>query len=161
VTAKPNVRWVADITTLKLFRNQIAYVFLCIDIHTNYIIAYLISKKTITSQSIIRTLEKTINQRVSTLGDRKLIIHTDRGRQFSSKAYNMFTKKYNEYFVPSMSRENTPTDNSVAERFIRTFKEHNIYTMRKVPPKIDKKIIYFIIFINESLLITIITKRLF
>ena len=26
-----------------------------------------------------------------------------------------------------MARENTPTDNSVAERFIRTFKEHKIY----------------------------------
>ena len=26
-----------------------------------------------------------------------------------------------------MARENTPTDNSVAERFMRTFKEHKIY----------------------------------
>ena len=129
VTAKTNVTWVADITTLKLCRNQTAYVFLCIDIHTNYIVAYLISKKTITSQSIIRTLEKSINQRFTIPGDRKLIIHTDRGTQFSSKAYNTFTKKYNEYFIPSMSRENTPTDNSVAERFIRTFKEHKIHNL--------------------------------
>lgn len=41
----------------------------------------------------------------------------------------MFTKKYNEYFIPSISRENTPTDNSVAERFIRTFKEHKIHNV--------------------------------
>ena len=26
-----------------------------------------------------------------------------------------------------MARENTPTDNSVAERFMRTFKQHKIY----------------------------------
>ena len=26
-----------------------------------------------------------------------------------------------------MARENTPTDNSVAERFLRTFKDHKIY----------------------------------
>lgn len=26
-----------------------------------------------------------------------------------------------------MSRKNTPTDNSVAERFMRTFKEHRIH----------------------------------
>merc|ERR1711907_428990 len=38
-----------------------------------------------------------------------------------------FTKKYEKYFVPSMARENTPTDNSVAERFMRTFKQHKIY----------------------------------
>lgn len=77
VTAKTNVTWVADITTLKLFRNQMVYVFLCIDIHTNYIVAYFLSKKTITSQSVVRTLEKSINQRFTTPGDRKLIIHTD------------------------------------------------------------------------------------
>lgn len=81
----------------------------------------------ITSQSIIRSLEKSINQRFRIPGKKKLIIHTDRGTQFSSKAYNTFTKKYNEYFSPSMARENTPTDNSVAERFIRTFKEHKIH----------------------------------
>lgn len=56
----------------------------------------------------------------------KLIIHTDRGTQFSSQAYNNFTKKFQDCFVPSMSRENTPTDNAVAERFMKTFKEHKV-----------------------------------
>ena len=64
---------------------------------------------------------------MSSSDKQKLIIHTDRGTQFSSKAYNTFTKKYKKYFIPSMSRENTPTDNSVAERFMRTFKNHKIY----------------------------------
>ena len=64
---------------------------------------------------------------MKTSDKRKLIIHSDRGTQFSSKTYNNFTKKYEKYFVPSMARENTPTDNSVAERFMRTFKQHKIY----------------------------------
>jgi flagellar biosynthesis chaperone FliJ len=34
-----------------------------------------------------------------------------------------------------MLRENTPTDNCVAERLVRTFKEHKIYTST-----IEKKI---------------------
>lgn len=127
LTAKTNIAWVADITTLRLFRDQKAYVFLCIDIHTNYIVASLISRRMITTQSIVRSLERSINQRFKIPGEKKLIIHTDRGTQFSSKAYNTFTKEYKEYFVPSMARENTPTDNSVAERFMRTFKEHRIY----------------------------------
>ena len=57
----------------------------------------------------------------------KLIIHTDRGTQFASKTYKNFIEKYNHAVCASMSRENTPTDNSVAERFMRTFKEHKIY----------------------------------
>lgn len=89
--------------------------------------ASLISTQIITSQSIIRSLERAINQRLKTSDKRKLIIHSDRGTQFSSKTYNNFTKKYEKYFVPSMARENTPTDNSVAERFMRTFKQHKIY----------------------------------
>lgn len=109
LTAKTNVAWVADITTLKLFREQKVYVFICVDIYTNYIVASTISRKMITSQSIVRSLEKSINQRFKVLGKKKLIIHTDRETQFSSEAYNTFTKKYNEYFIPSVTRENTPT----------------------------------------------------
>ena len=127
VTATTNITWAADITTLNLFRDQKAHVFLCIDIHTNYIVASLISRELITSRSIVRSLERSINQRLKVSGKKKLIIHTDRGTQFSSKIYNTFTKKYKEYFIPSMARENTPTDNPVAERFMRTFKSHKIY----------------------------------
>ena len=122
-----NLTATTDITTLRLFRGQKAYVFLCIDIHTNYVLASLISTWIITSQSIIRSLERAINRRLKTSDKRKLIIHSDRGTQFSSKTYNNFTKKYEKYFVPSTARENTPTDNSVAERFMRTFKQHKIY----------------------------------
>ena len=127
ITAKTNIAWVADITTLKLIRDQKVYVFLCIDIHTNYIVSAIISSSLITSQKIIKSLEKSIKQRITFLGKNKLIIHTDRGTQFSSKSYNTFVTRYNEYFCPSMARKNTPTDNSVAERFMRTFKEHKIH----------------------------------
>ena len=127
VTATTNITWAANITTLRLFRGKKAFVFLCIDIHTNYIVASLISKRTITTQSITRSLERSINQRLKTSGKKKLIIHTDRDTQFSSKPYNTFTKKYKGYFIPSMTKENTPTYNSVAERFMRTFKNHKIY----------------------------------
>lgn len=118
VTAKTNIAWVTDITTLKLIKDQKAYVFICIDIHTNCIVSAIISSNVITSQRIIKSLEKSIKQRITLLDRNKLIIHTDRGTQFSSKAYNTFVTRYKEYFCPSMTRENTPTDNSVAERFM-------------------------------------------
>ena len=126
VTAKTNIVWVADITTLELFRGNKVYVFLSIDAHTNLIIASVISKPVITSQKIVRSLEKALKLRTTTDNKSKLIIHTDRGTQFSSKNYNQFVKMYKEYFCPSMTRLNTPTDNAVAEKFIRIFKEHKI-----------------------------------
>lgn len=101
--------------------------FLCIDIHTNCIVSAIISINVITLQKIIKSLEKSIKQRITLFNRNKLIIYADRGTQFSSKAYNTFVTRYNEYFCPSMERDNTPTDNSVAERFMRTFKEHKIY----------------------------------
>ena len=127
ITAKTNVAWVADITKLELYRGQKAYVFICNDIHTNVIVASIISKKVIDAQSIVRALKQAIDKRYKYLNEEKLIIHTDRGTQFSSKAYHNFYQKYDKYFTPSMSRENTPTDNSVSERFMRTFKKHKIY----------------------------------
>ena len=126
ITAKTNIAWVADITKLELYRGQEAFVFLCVDIHTNVIVASNISKKQITAQQIVRSLNRAINKRYRFFGKKKLIIHTDRGTQFSSKTYYNFTEKHQDFFIPSMSRENTPTDNSVAERFMRTFKTHKI-----------------------------------
>ena len=81
VTAKTNIAWVADITTLKLIKDRKVCVFLCIDIHTNCIVCTIISSSVITSQKIIRSLEKSIKQRITLFGKDKLIIHTDRGTQ--------------------------------------------------------------------------------
>lgn len=53
-----------------------------------------------------------------------LIIHTDRGTQFTTKEYRDFVEKYNDLFEPSMSRKGVPTDNAVMERFNQTFKSH-------------------------------------
>lgn len=115
------------ITTLKLIRNKEVYMFICIDIHTNYIVLVILNSSVITSQKIIKSLEKSIKERITPIGKNKLIIHTDRGIQFASKAYNTFVTRCSEYFCPSMARENTPTDNYVAERFMRTFKEHKMH----------------------------------
>jgi len=95
VTATTNITWAADITMLRLLRGQKAFVFLCIDIdiHTNYIVVSLITKQMITTQSINRSLEISINQRLKISGKKKLIIHTNRGTQFSSKSYKYVHKK--------------------------------------------------------------------
>lgn len=121
-TAKPNISWVADITALDLKKKY--YVFLCIDIHTNFIVAYFIKSSPIQSSEIVRVLSRAIEKRFTIPPKTRLILHTDRGTQFSSRAYHNFVTKHDEFIVPSMARENTPTDNAVSERFMRTFKQH-------------------------------------
>lgn len=157
-TAKNNVAWAADFTILESFRNQKIHVFLCIDIHSNLVVASIISKKVISASSVVNTLEKAINRRCNKSSKLKLIIHTDRGTQFSSKSYNNFVKKFNDIFIPSMTRENTPTDNSVAERYMRTFKEHKLdgvtieeklSSAAALNPKFNSYRSYFNLYINS------------
>ena len=126
ITAKSNVAWAADITEVDLNKQRKLYIFLCIDVHTNIVIAQTISRKTIKSHAIVKCLTRAIEKRFRAKPINKVILHTDRGTQFSSKAYNDFTSHFEVYITPSMSRENTPTDNAIAERFMRTFKEHKI-----------------------------------
>ena len=57
---------------------------------------------------------------------KEVILHTDRGTQFTSKTYNEFILSQEGFICSSMSRANTPKDNPVAERSIRTFKKHKI-----------------------------------
>ena len=80
----------------------------------------------ITPQKIIRSLEKSIKERIPISINEKLIIHLDQGTQFSSKSYNTFVIKHNQC-MSRMARENIPTYNLVAEKFMSTFREHKIY----------------------------------
>lgn len=81
---------------------QEPYAFICIDI--NLIVAHVISKQVINSYKIVRVLERAINSRFKTPGIKKLIIHTDRGRQFLSKTYKNFADNYSKFFISSMSQ---------------------------------------------------------
>ena len=124
--AKPNSVWVADITSFELDENKKVYVFLCIDIFSNKILVSIFKTKTITSNDIVKKLQELVDKRLPIRPRREVILHTDRGSQFTSKAYNEFILSQEGFICPSMSRANTPKDNAVAERFMRTFKEHKI-----------------------------------
>lgn len=128
-TAAPDLVWVADFTTITPAFSRL-HIFLCIDIHTNKVIAYKISAQTMTASSVIRTLRVALEERFpyypAGKPDNLLLIHTDRGSQFTGLAYHNFVDEYNDLFEPSMSRHRVPRDNAVMERFVRTFKEHKI-----------------------------------
>lgn len=94
ITAKTNIAWVADITEIELDQQKKLYVFLCVDVHSNIIIANTISRSIITSHAIVKTLSKAIEKRFRSQPIIKVILHTDRGSQFSSKTYNNFIKHF-------------------------------------------------------------------
>ena len=52
---------------------------------------------------------------------RELLLHTDRGSEFTSKEYQRLFETF-PFLIGSMSRANTPTDNAVAERAVGTVK---------------------------------------
>lgn len=92
----------------------------------NQIIVSIFKTKTITTSDIIKKVSRAVEDRLPIKPRRELIIHTDRGTQFSSSEYDQFIKEYQGFILGSMTRANKPKDNAVAERFMRTFKEHKI-----------------------------------
>lgn len=124
--AKPNVVWVADITSFELAENKKVYVYFCIDIFNNRIITAAFRNRTIKTADITSKMNEAIYERLPIVPRVPVILHSDRGTQFASASYNNFVKQHEGYIVASMSRANSPKDNSVAERFMRTFKEHRI-----------------------------------
>lgn len=126
ITAKNNVVWVADITEIKLLNRKKLYVFLCLDIHTNTVLTYVISTKVLNAHKIIQSLKTVIKKRLKERPSIPAILHTDRGSQFTSSKFYEFIKNFESYIIHSMSGDSQPTDNSVCERYIRTFKNCKI-----------------------------------
>ena len=124
--AKPNLAWAADFTSFDFVNGRKIHVFICIDVFSNKIVVSLFRTKQFTSYDITTKLNQAIEKRIPIKPRRELILHTDRGSQFTSDTYKEFTKQQEGFILPSMSRPNKPKDNAVVERFMRTFKEHKI-----------------------------------
>ena len=70
------------------------------------------------SKNFIKILEETLKERAIS---EELIVHFDRGGQFSSKQFYDFVSN-NQYLIGSQTCGRAPTRNAIIERMIRTFK---------------------------------------
>ena len=78
-----------------------------------------------TSSKVIKVLNKVLSQRqIQESEEPTLILHSDRGTQFTSKLYNQFVQENEKKFLPSMSPCASPKSNAIAERFMRTLKTY-------------------------------------
>lgn len=121
-TEKINQKWCIDFTYLYLKNYEVRYNCTILDLHDRSVIAS-ITGKNITSDLAIRTLKKALDSQTYTKGE--LLLHSDRGSQYTSKAFTDFCKS--TQINQSMSRAGYPYDNAPMERYFNTLKNECIY----------------------------------
>ena len=122
---KINQKWCTDFTYLFLENHEVRYNCTIIDLHERSVIAS-ITDRHITSDLAIRTLRKALDSQPVIKGE--LILHSDQGSQFTSKAFVDFCES--AHVTQSMSKAGYPYDNAPMERYFNTMKNEciNLYT---------------------------------
>ncbi len=120
----PNCKWCTDFTYLFLKNHDVRYNCTIIDLHDRSVIAS-ITDTHITSDLAIRTLQKALDSQPAISGE--LILHSDQGTQYTSKAFTEFCASMN--VTQSMSKAGYPYDNAPMERYFNTLKNEctNLY----------------------------------
>ena len=123
---KRNQIWCTDFTYLLLSNGVIRYNCTIIDLYDRSVIASL-NGDHITAELAIDTVKIAIKRHKP---EKRLILHSDQGRQFTSKEFSDFCQKKN--IQQSMSRAGCPYDNAPMERYYNTLKnEHlNLFTYK-------------------------------
>ena len=115
----PNQAYVQDITYLWTQEGWL-YLATVIDLYSRRVVGWSIGSR-MTAQLVCDALKMAIWQRRPDVG---LIVHSDRGSQYASKAYRQLLKA--QGFIGSMSRKGNCWDNSVAESFFGSLKQERV-----------------------------------
>jgi len=121
--AKPNTKWVTDITEFKLLGKKI-YLSPILDLFNGEIISYNISYRPtfdLVSDMLLKAF-KTIPD------DTNLILHSDQGWHYQMKHYHRMLKE--KSIVQSMSRKGNCYDNAVIENFFGILKSELFYLQK-------------------------------
>ena len=105
----PNEAWCTDITYIWTIDDGFVYLTSIMDLYSRKIIAWDISDS-LSVESVIKTIELAKARRNTS---KPVIIQSDRGVQYTSKAYIAATKN----FIRSYSHKGYPYDNAVIEAF--------------------------------------------
>lgn len=116
----PNQKWVADISYIRTLEGW-QYLAVFIDLYSRRVVGWAMDKR-MNAQLVKTALLRALWSRKPTRG---LIIHTDQGRQFVSKAYRNVLNHWG--IKPSMSRRGNCWDNAVVESFFASLKKERVY----------------------------------
>lgn len=117
VIGRPNQAWVADITYIRLGRRFI-YLAIILDAFTRALRGWHLSRS-LDKALTITALKKALSRHPA-----PEIHHSDQGSQYAATDYTDILAK--EATLISMAAVGQPTENGLAERFIRTLKEEHI-----------------------------------
>ncbi|OZB89963.1 hypothetical protein CJP46_36010, partial [Paenibacillus sp. XY044] len=116
--ARPLEKWVTDITYLP-FGQSFLYLSTIYDLYNNEVIAYKISPRN-DIRLVLDTVKKAIQKRKT----RGILLHSDRGFQYTSKPYHRLLKRHG--IKVSMSRKGNCHDNACMESFFSHFKSESL-----------------------------------
>ncbi|UTW43960.1 IS3 family transposase [bacterium SCSIO 12844] len=111
----PNEVWVSDITYVPTNEGWL-YVATVVDLFSRKVVGLAMSQR-ITADLVLRAVNQAVKRRQPDSG---LILHSDRGSQYTSRVYHQLTKKHRIRL--SMSSTVNCYDNAVAESFFHTLK---------------------------------------
>ena len=115
----PNQAYVQDITYIWTQAGWL-YLAIVIDLYSRRVVGWSMGSR-MTAQLVCDALKMAIWQRRPDAG---LIVHSDRGSQYASKAYRRLLKAHG--FIGSMSRKGNCWDNAVAESFFGSLKQERV-----------------------------------
>ena len=140
-----NNLWAGDISEIQT-NEGVMYLSVVMDMWSRAVIGWDI-KSSMDENLVIRALEKAI---ISRKPKGKLIVHTDRGSQYSGVRYRQLLKKNN--ITQSMSFKGNCYDNAPVESFFASLKKELVYRDRfKTKEEARRKIFEYIeIFYNRQ-----------
>jgi putative transposase len=119
VSDRPNAKWVTDITYIRTAEHWL-YLCVVIDLHSGLVVGWSMSRRQ-DRQLVVQAVLMALWQRQ----DRKpVILHSDRGTQFTSDEYQRFLKGHN--LICSMSAVGSCADNAAAEGFFGLLKRERV-----------------------------------
>jgi putative transposase len=115
----PNTKWATDITYVRTAEHWL-YLCVVIDLHSNVVVSWSMSHRQ-DRQLVIQAVLMALWQRQ----DRSpVILHSDRGTQFTSDEYQQFLKGHN--VICSMSGVGSCADNAAVESFFGLLKRERV-----------------------------------
>lgn len=117
---RPNQAWVTDITYVTTGRGFL-YVAVVLDLYSRKVVGWATSKLMHT-EMVVSALSMAIAQRRPARG---LLIHSDRGTQYTSDMYQRFVDQHR--MQCSMNRSGDCWDNAVMERFFLSLKKECLW----------------------------------
>lgn len=121
--SRPNQHWVADFSYILTDEGWL-YLAVILDLFSRSIVG-MAMKERMTTELVTSALQQALIHRKPAAG---LIHHSDRGSQYTSEAFRVFSKQHQ--ITLSMSGAGNCYDNAAVESFFHTLKTEHVYFER-------------------------------